>query len=187
MPLMARAAADKWSIVDFMSKRAKSPSRAPFSQKADNCFVAPELDAAQSAQVLFCQNLSMSRVRILLVLLIAFTLPWQGVAAATRVHCQAMAGSAAAMPESQHADHAHHAHNHASSAEAADGRHAHAAGASTATVDSKAECKAFCCAATISDSMGQMIVPAPSLPQLPEILAVRPSHEPNGFERPPRT
>ena len=59
------------------------------SAKADNCFVAPELDAAQSAQVLFCQNLSMSRVRILLVLLIAFTLPWQGVAAATRVHCQA--------------------------------------------------------------------------------------------------
>jgi hypothetical protein len=136
----------------------------------------------------FCENVFMNRVRILLVLLIAFTLPWQGVAATTRVHCVVMGGSAAAMHVPQHAGGSHGAHKHAADATTADRHHAHAThGDMPATGDSKADCSAFCCAATISASPAQMIVPVPTLPLLPEIPAVRPTYDPDGFDRPPRT
>lgn len=132
----------------------------------------------------------MSRVRILLTLLIAFTLPWQGVAAATRVHCIAMAGGGTAIQAPQHAggSHGDGAHAYAVDAVATDSHHhAQAAHSSAPTGHDKADCSAFCCAATISASTAPLLAGTAGLPLLPDVPAVRPSYQPDAFDRPPRT
>lgn len=136
---------------------------------------------------MFCQNFMVNRVRILLALLVAFTLPWQAVAAATRVHCLTMGSSAISMHALPHAADSHRAHVHAADAAVTDGHRSHDVPADTSTSDGKAECSAFCCAATISASNARVLLPMPLLELLPDIAVARPIYEPDGFYRPPRT
>ncbi len=132
----------------------------------------------------------MSRIRVLLILLIAFTLPWQGVAAATRAHCATMAGGMTVAPT--HAQPA--AAQHGLAQQAGDAHHGHAlaavtpvAGGDAATAHGKADCSALCCAATISASVVAPLAHAGALPALPDVPAPHASYDPDSFDRPPRT
>lgn len=148
-----------------------------------------ELDAAHTAQRSFCQNCFMSRIRVLLILLIAFTLPWQGVAAATRVHCATMTGSmTASQTDAQRAT-----PHHGLTQLASDAHPSHALATATAVAGAdgathgKADCSALCCAATISAPVAVPLAQARELPSLPDLPAANASYDPDGFDRPPRT
>lgn len=129
----------------------------------------------------------MSHVRVLWALLICVALPWQGVAAATRLHCAMMGGSAVTAHATQHTQSLHGVHGHHGVDAHVHSHDSEGAPFDAPTRDGNADCSALCCAAMISTTFSQLLLPLPTFALLPEIEAAGPTYEPDGFDRPPRT